>query len=235
MDFQMFLERIIICFSLSFLIGIERQYRRRYIGLRTTILVCIGSFLYVSFSVLTINNDITRIAAQVVAGIGFLGAGAIIKDGTNVKGLTTAATLWCDAAIGVLCAGGFVLHAAVGTFVILFSNIVLRFVNQALNVRKNEKVNFNIYILRIICKETSEPEIRKIIRSFVDNKVMFLTSLESSDFDDSKTKIVAQIKVLINNANELEKLMNKVSINQDVLSFGFKKQDDFIEMDDEAL
>ena len=83
MDTNAFLLNLIICFLLSFLIGTERQYRRRIVGLRTTILVCVGSFLFVSTSFIVggSKTDLTRIAAQVVSGIGFLGAGVIIKDG----------------------------------------------------------------------------------------------------------------------------------------------------------
>lgn len=234
MLFEIFLERIIICFALSFLIGIERQYRRRYIGLRTTILVCIGSFLFVSFSFLTTNNDITRIASQVVTGIGFLGAGVILKDGINVRGLTTAATLWCDASIGVLCAGGFILESTVGTAIILFSNIVLRLINQKLDVKKNEFIKTNNYILKIVCNENNEPEIRKIIRSYIDNNKIYLNSIESTDLEKDKSKIIANLKIISNENNCLEKIMNKISINPNVLSFGFKKEDN-IEFDDEEL
>ena len=88
-----FLFQIIVCFLLSSCIGIERQYRRRLVGLRTIILVSLGAFLFVRFSYAFPDADMTRIAAQVVAGIGFLGAGVIIKDNKSVKGLTTAATL----------------------------------------------------------------------------------------------------------------------------------------------
>ncbi len=128
-----FLFRISVCFLLSFLIGIERQYRRRIIGLRTSILVSIGSFLFVTFSINVGSNDISRIASQVVTGMGFLGAGVILKDGKKVRGLTTAATLWCDAAIGVLVAGGAIFEAIIGTIVILFSNIILRYINKLVN------------------------------------------------------------------------------------------------------
>ena len=84
MDFQ-FLFQISVCFLLSFLIGLERQYRRKIIGLRTSILVAIGSFLFVTFSFSVGSSDISRIASQVVAGMGFLGAGVILKDGKKVR------------------------------------------------------------------------------------------------------------------------------------------------------
>lgn len=234
MNYNAFLERIIVCFALSFLIGIERQYRRRYIGLRTTILVCLGSFLFVSFSFLTTNNDITRIAAGVVTGIGFLGAGAILKDGSNVKGLTTAATLWCDAAIGILCAGGFIFESLTSTFFILFTNIVLRYINKSLNVQKNEKNIPTLYLIKIICDEKDEPNIRKIIKSNIDYKTL-LNSIESIDISNQKVQIEAWIKILDVKNNNLDKMLNKISIQPSVISFSCKRESSFIENDDEQL
>lgn len=125
MDLMTFIFRICVCFILGVFIGFERQWRRKPIGLRTSTLVCLGSFLFVAVSNLLIDSDLTRIAAQVVSGIGFLGAGVILRDGMNVRGLNTAATLWCSAAIGTLTAFGFLLEAFIGTGFILFSNVFL--------------------------------------------------------------------------------------------------------------
>ena len=131
MQYLTFLYDLLICFLLSFLIGFERQFRRRSIGLRT---VSIGSFLFVTFQKAYPDSDMNRIAAQVVAGIGFLGAGVIIKDERSVKGLTTAATLWCASAIGILCGANLLIEAGIGTVVILFINIILRQVNNKINL-----------------------------------------------------------------------------------------------------
>ena len=234
MNYNAFLERIIICFALSFLIGLERQYRRRYIGLRTTILVCLGSFLFVSFSFLTMNNDITRIATGVVTGIGFLGAGAILKDGSNVKGLTTAATLWCDAAIGILCAGGFIFESLTSTFFILFTNIVLRYINKSLHVKKNEKNIPTLYLIKIICDEKDEPNIRKIIKTNIDNKTL-LNSIESVDITSERVQIEVWIKILDVKNNNLDKILNKISIHPSVISFSCKQESSILEIDDEEL
>ena len=137
-----FLYHISICFLLGFLLGIERQYRRKIAGLRTSILVAIGSFLFVTFTFSVGASDISRIASQIVAGMGFLGAGVILKDGKKIQGLTTAATLWCSAAIGVLCAGGAIFEAVIGTVIILFSNIILVYVNKLI---KNLSNNYDLY------------------------------------------------------------------------------------------
>ena len=107
-------------------IGIERELREREAGLRTHLLVCIGSALFTIVSAygfsefltsgdVVIGADPTRIAAQIVTGIGFLGAGAIIRQGVSVRGLTTAATLWVAAAIGIACGAGYWSGAILGT------------------------------------------------------------------------------------------------------------------------
>ena len=102
-------------------IGFERQWRQRMAGLRTNTLVAIGAASFVVFaSLIPGDGSPTRVAAQVVSGIGFLGAGIIFREGMQVTGLNTAATLWCSAAIGLLAGSGHPLHASVAAaFVIL--------------------------------------------------------------------------------------------------------------------
>ena len=110
------------------MIGIERELRDRYAGLRTHLLVSLGSALFTLVSTYAwtgfkfgngVSYDPTRIAAQVVTGIGFLGAGAIMRQGISVHGLTTAATLWMSAAVGMTAATGFYAVAALATAVTL--------------------------------------------------------------------------------------------------------------------
>lgn len=109
------------------LIGMERQIRQRKAGLRTNALVALGAAAYMVFSML-VEGDMSpsRVAAQVVSGIGFLGAGIIFRDGFNVHGLTTAATLWCSAAVGLLAGGGHWDFALVTTGLVVFVNFALR-------------------------------------------------------------------------------------------------------------
>jgi uncharacterized membrane protein YhiD involved in acid resistance len=108
-------------------IGFERQWRQRMAGLRTNTLVAIGAASFVVFSGLFPGEDSpTRMAAQVVSGIGFLGAGIIFREGLHVTGLNTAATLWCSAAVGLLAGSGHPLHAALATGFVVLVNLTLR-------------------------------------------------------------------------------------------------------------
>ena len=120
--------RMVLAAILGAAIGLEREIHEHPAGMRTHLLVSLGSAI---FTVLSIHGfggiagqapvDPTRIAAQIVSGIGFLGAGAILKYGTSIRGLTTAASLWTAAAVGMAAGAGEWLIAAVGTFIVIFS------------------------------------------------------------------------------------------------------------------
>lgn len=101
-----FALRLAVGVGCGAIIGLERQWRARMAGLRTNALVATGATLFVLYAVATEDSSPTRVASYVVSGIGFLGGGVILREGFNVRGLNTAATLWCSAAVGVLAASG---------------------------------------------------------------------------------------------------------------------------------
>lgn len=142
--------RILVAFAAGFLLGLERQVHRQPAGLKTVTLICVGSSLLMIVSIMmagafpqgvpgafSLNDgaafrtgDPGRIASQVVSGIGFLGAGAIIRQGLNIKGLTTAATVWLAAAIGLSCGAGEFFPAAVTLAVALCILIVMEKIEE---------------------------------------------------------------------------------------------------------
>jgi putative Mg2+ transporter-C (MgtC) family protein len=123
------------------MIGLERELKSKPAGFRTNILICLGSAIYMSVGLLVNEavermGDPTRIAAQVVTGIGFLGAGCIIQQQDRVKGLTTAATIWVVAAIGIVAGAGFPILAFIAATIVLLTLVVLgaierRFLDEA--------------------------------------------------------------------------------------------------------
>jgi len=120
--------RLLLAVALGGLIGIEREAHRRPAGLRTHILVSLGAALFtvVSQSYTGPGSDPARIASQIVSGIGFLGAGTIIRQGSIIRGLTTAASLWTTAAIGMAAgAGGMLIYLAIVTSIIVFFTLSL--------------------------------------------------------------------------------------------------------------
>ena len=125
-----FLIRLAVAFSLGSLIGLERQFRQRGAGLRTNALVAAGACMFVSLSYLYEDTSPSRIAAGVVTGIGFLGAGVILHEGLTVRGLTTAATIWCSAAIGCLAGADLLWLALYGSASVFLANLLLRPVSE---------------------------------------------------------------------------------------------------------
>lgn len=131
--------RIVVAFVVGAIVGIERERRAKAAGLRTHMLVAGGSAIFTIASMTLFgggtNGDQGRVAAQIVTGIGFLGAGAIIRSGASVSGLTTAATIWVSAGLGMLCGGGAYVLAFVGAALTV---IALRIPHKAL--RRAKKV-----------------------------------------------------------------------------------------------
>ena len=223
MEFNDFLLGLLTCFLLSFLLGIERQYRRRFLGLRTMILVSVGSYLFVSFSFLLTGYqaDASRIAAQVVAGIGFLGAGVIIKDNQNskVRGLTTAATLWCDASIGVLCAGGFIKEAIVASLVVLFANVILRYVNIFVNSKVENKNILDTFSIAFNSSIENIDKAREYSITYV-NKADYI---ELVSYEVDKEKMTLEIVVRKSDALKLDRFINRVVKDYNINNYEIKK------------
>ena len=223
MNFKTFVLGMIICTLLSFVLGLERQVRRRFIGLRTMMLVAIGSEVFVSFTFLVdgYQVDASRIAAQVVAGIGFLGAGVIIKDSekSRVTGLTTAATLWCDAAIGILCAGGFIKEAIVVSLMVLFANVVLRYINILINNRIEDKITSETFsvVFKVNKKDTSN--IMEQITNYV-NKHQYINAINYV-VEDGIIKF--DIVVSKSHDSKIDKFINKLVVGLGITSYEYKK------------
>ncbi len=114
--------KLLLAVVVGGLIGVEREYRDKSAGFRTMIFICVGATLFTIFSVklATTNADPTRIAANIVSGVGFLGAGVILRERGRVSGLTTAATIWLTAALGMAVGGGYYLYVCIATLVVLF-------------------------------------------------------------------------------------------------------------------
>lgn len=142
--------RILIAAALGGLVGLEREWSNHAAGLRTHILVCIGSAVIMLLSIYGFNQfvseasvrmDPARLAAQVISGIGFLGAGAIMRDGSKVSGLTTAASIWVVAAIGLCVGAGFLFTAVLTTVIVLISLFVLnKLENQMMRHRRHRQL-----------------------------------------------------------------------------------------------
>ena len=122
-------------------IGLERQWRQRMAGLRTNTLVALGAAIFVTYARIGLDNEgAARMAAQVVSGIGFLGAGVIFKEGLNVRGLNTAATLWCSAGVGLIAGEGFAVFGLLAALLVIGANTALRPISHAINRQPRDTI-----------------------------------------------------------------------------------------------
>lgn len=124
-----FIIRMLIVVIIGFVIGIERQITGHSAGLKPTIVIAIGTMAFVSLDVIVGNND-TRMAANIITGIGFLCSGVIFKNGLTVNGLNTSATLWATAGISVLVGYGYIMYGVVAAVALIIFNLILLFVSK---------------------------------------------------------------------------------------------------------
>ena len=149
MPLDVFINRLLCALVCGILIGIERLARRRNAGLAVNALVAVGACVYILISegvIYTsiqhggpVNNDNLRVLSQVVTGIGFLGAGVIMKDGFTIHGLNSAATIWRSAAVGCLCGYGMWQQAAIAVPVIVAVNWILRNMEQRIDDKRDRR------------------------------------------------------------------------------------------------
>ena len=189
------------------IIGSERQMRQRMAGLRTNALVALGAASFVTFSALYPNEvSQTRVAAQVVSGIGFLGAGIIFRDGFNVHGLNTAATLWCSAAVGLICGAGALSLAVLLTGLVVFVNLGLRPLVKFLK----RKTNAGVPMMRTIrvdetCLSAQEADTRSLILRTLGLGGLHIIELEAKPTDNDTLEITA----LINGEGMVDQLIEQ--------------------------
>ena len=171
-------------FGLGGLIGFERQFRQRTAGLRTNVLVSVGAAAFVDLAGSVSGPDgVTRVIAYVVSGIGFLGAGVIMKEGAHVRGLNTAATLWCSAAVGACSGGGYVAQAAALTAFVLAGNTLLRPLVDAINrLPISGRETEALYRVHLVCHPSDVPECRDLL----------FENLEAADYPIQSIEILSE-------------------------------------------
>lgn len=228
-----FILHMVVAGVLGGIVGLERQWSRHQAGILTTLIVSLGSYAFTAFGYLLSDAsvDLTRIAAQVVSGIGFLGAGVILREGGNVRGLNTAATVWASASIGILCCLNNLTYACLIAASIILFHLILHpvsdFLAQKRKYEKSEKKK-NVetyYKISVSCPEEYELEIRKSIMSIIKNEPdALLHNMESTNDTDQKgtKKIRAYITTKKDNDALIESIIMKVGKNEDIISAGWK-------------
>jgi putative Mg2+ transporter-C (MgtC) family protein len=200
-------------------IGFERQWRQRMAGLRTNTLVAIGAASFVVFeSLFPDDGSPTRVAAQVVSGIGFLGAGIIFREGLHVTGLNTAATLWCSAAVGLLAGSGHPLHAALATMFVVLVNLTLRPLVRIINRQPIAQAETDFhYSVRVVCRNPEEAHVRALLLQSTGNGQLSLRRLDSIDLGESgRVEVTAQLTSAAKNDAVLEQVVGRLSLEPTV-------------------
>lgn len=212
---------------LGAIIGTERQFRGRMAGLRTNALVALGSAGFVTFAAL-FPDDInpTRVAAQVVSGIGFLGAGIIFRDGFNIQGINTAATLWCSAAVGLISGSGHILYAITLTSLIVFSNLGLRpIVRRLKSAAAKNTTTEKVFQLRLLCLNENQKDVRAAFIACLAEQALVLSQIAVRG-DGAKTQIIALVSDLESADAQIERVICQMSLDTKVLRADWKPTDD---------
>jgi putative Mg2+ transporter-C (MgtC) family protein len=159
-----FIIRTAAALAMGMAIGIERQLGQHPAGIRTNALVCLGSALFVSISTVLGDSDKTRIAAQVASGVGFICGGAILREGITVRGMNTAATIWCTSAIGCIVGAGHWPLALLGTIAIISAHFVFRPLAHYIDKRAQGKNEADVLSkVKVICKVAQQEKVRALL------------------------------------------------------------------------
>ncbi|MEI7513984.1 MAG: MgtC/SapB family protein [Betaproteobacteria bacterium] len=157
-----FFSAVGLALLLGSIIGVERQWHRRLVDLKTNALVSLGACLFMLVTKTTDGFlEPVRMAAQIVVGVGFIGGGLLFRDGAQTKGINTAATLWCCAAVGTLCGLGRWMEATGASLVVVLANTVLRQVAQLLNLKMGVNDNLTDRVrFDLICLPPDAQQVR---------------------------------------------------------------------------
>ena len=221
-----FAIRLAAALLLGCAVGVERQWRQRQAGLRTNALVATGACAFVTLPpLLGVPRD-TGLAAYVIAGIGFLAGGVIYRERGGVSGLNTAATLWCTAAVGVLCGNGFILDAAIVTAAVLAVHLVLRPIIAAINARPAGDEELHRYEIRARARDDAEDRVRAVLIDAARAAHLTLLSLASDDVDGGRVDIVAEASITGAGEPRLERIVTRLGKETGVVAVSWSTLDE---------
>lgn len=190
---------LLLAFVLGGAIGLERQVRQRTAGLRTNVLVAVGAALFVDIALRFHGSAMgppgpLQVVAYVVSGVGFLGAGVIMREEGNVRGLNTAATLWVSAAVGVAAGIGLLVEAVLGTLLVLAANTLLRPVVNAINRQPLDVASVEAtYIVYVIAHRSAQREVRALLERELHRCGYPPTHIEVQPFGHAEVEIEATL------------------------------------------
>ena len=214
--------------GMGLFIGLERQFGQHPAGLRTNGLVSAGAALYVLLGrSLDGGADTARVAAQIVSGIGFLGGGVILREGLTVRGLTTAATLWCSAAVGALCGADLTAYAGIATATILATNFLLNPLSRWIDRTAAKRAYIDAtYRLNVTCAMTDERRIRRLLAQQIaaqHDMVLRGIGIHNTDYAD-RGRVVADVEMRIRDEHILQDIVATLNADPSTSSAGWERQ-----------
>lgn len=220
--------KLVVALLLGAMIGIERQMRQRNSGLATHALVSLGAASYTSLAGAAALGFDLRMAANVITGIGFLGAGLIMRDGTNVRGLSTAATVWSTGAVGVFAGYGFLLLAVETTLIIVAFNYLLPKLGRRLeSLSSSHLASESVYIIELRCKASDEGKVRGILLKKLNEKNIWLRSLKSHLVPEGEiVEVDAQVFITGQGDELIEELAGELSVLSEITATSWTKLDE---------
>lgn len=212
-DFLDSLVSLVGAFVLGTLIGAERQYRQRSGGLRTNVLVAVGAAAFVDIGMhLNGNAGATQVIAYVVSGVGFLGAGVIMKEGGAVWGLNTAATLWCSAAVGACAGADLAIEAIALTAFVLAGNTLLRPLVNAINrAPLKESRTEAIYEVRLTVADDHVDEGRELLQTLLADASYPFREIEAVERDEETVELLATLLDTAADPHELDSVVARLN------------------------
>ncbi|WP_369386755.1 MgtC/SapB family protein [Streptomyces sp. CG1] len=233
-----FALRLAVGVACGALIGVERQWRARMAGLRTNALVAVGATLFVLYSEAVGDaGSPTRVASYVVSGIGFLGGGVILREGGGVRGLNTAATLWCSAAVGVLAASGRLALCLIGTATVLAVHVLLRPAGRLIDrVPQRDPDNEGVRAtVHLICERNDETHVRALLSQALATDGLAPTGLRVRRDDEGTTSLRTAVALNGDPARALEQLIARLSLEPGVRDLHWHLDDTVLESEREAV
>jgi putative Mg2+ transporter-C (MgtC) family protein len=227
MDLWHFIGNIAAAMLLGVAIGVERQLHQHAAGLRTNALVCLGAALFVSLAHMENDPNPTRMASYVVSGIGFIGGGVILREGLNVRGLNTAATIWCSGAVGTLAGMGYLFQAVLGTAAVLLSNVGLRPLVRRIEARAKTAIDVEtMYRVRVVCSTEHEGVIRTIFMRHINAQPgMTVQGISTVDAEQpDKSAVVAEIFSASRSDKYMNELVSRLSIEPNVTAVSWDRE-----------
>ncbi|VXB64312.1 MgtC/SapB family protein [Pseudomonas sp. 8O] len=211
------LASLLTAFLLGAVIGLERQYRQRTAGLRTNVLVAVGAALFVDIAmrfhaIYGGSPSPLHVVAYVVSGVGFLGAGVIMREEGNIRGINTAATLWGSAAVGVAAGTGMLVEAVLGTLFVLSANTLLRPIVNAINRQPLDVESVEVTnTVCVIADKERQQVIMKALEASLESGRFPVRDLEVNAFGEDAVEIEATLTVTSIDGDELDALMRKLT------------------------